>query len=48
MRQSMKIAVLCIMVLTFPTLVFAAKTHRVKKSETLYTLAKNITYRLQS
>ncbi len=40
MRQSVKIAVLCIMVLTFPTLVFAAKTHRVKKSETLYTLAK--------
>lgn len=40
MRQSIKIAVLCIMVLTFPTLVFAAKTHRVKKSETLYSLAK--------
>jgi len=40
MRSSKKIAVLCLIVLTFPTLVFAAKTHRVKKNETLYSLTK--------
>ena len=40
MRHSMKIFVLCIIVLTFPSLVFAAKTHRVKKNETLFSLAK--------
>ena len=40
MRYSMKIAVLCLISLTFPTLVFAAKTHRVKKNETLYSLTK--------
>src|SRR6266567_6609046 len=40
MRYSIKIAVICLLVLTFPTIVFAAKTHRVKKNETLYSLAK--------
>ena len=40
MRARLIIAVLCLTVLTFPTLVFAAKTHRVKKNETLYSLAK--------
>ena len=40
MRYSIKIIAICIIVLIFPTLVFAAKTHRVKKNETLYSLAK--------
>ena len=40
MRYSIKIVVICLLVLTFPTIVFAAKTHRVKKNETLYSLAK--------
>src|ERR1035437_2080647 len=40
MRCSIKIVVICLIVLTLPTLVFAAKTHRVKKNETLYSLAK--------
>lgn len=40
MRNSIKILVICLFVLTSPTLVFAAKTHRIKKSETLYSLAK--------
>lgn len=40
MRYSIRIAVICLIVLTSPTLVLAAKTHRVKKSESLYSLAK--------
>lgn len=40
MRYSIRIAIICLLVLTFPTIVFAAKTHRVKKNETLYSLAK--------
>jgi len=40
MRYSIRIAVVCLLVLTFPTIVFAAKTHRVKKNETLHSLAK--------
>ncbi len=32
--------IVCIVLLTIPSVVFAAKTHRVKKHETLYTLAK--------
>lgn len=40
MRYSIKVVVICIIVLIFPTLVFAAKTHRVKKNETLRSLAK--------
>ena len=40
MRLSMKSAVICLVLLTLPALAFAAKTHRVKKNETLYSLAK--------
>jgi peptidoglycan DL-endopeptidase LytE len=40
MHQSIKIFVVCLVVLTFPNIVFAAKTHRVKKNETLSSLAK--------
>jgi len=40
MRYSIRIAVICLLVLTFPAIVFAAKTHRVKKNESLYSLAK--------
>ena len=40
MRFSLKITALCLAILTFPTLVFAAKTHKVKKNETLSSLAK--------
>lgn len=40
MRYSIRIAVICLIVLTSPTLVLAAKTHHVKKSESLYSLAK--------
>lgn len=40
MPYSIRIAVICLILLTFPTFVFAAKTHRIKKNETLYSLAK--------
>ena len=40
MNKHVKIAFICMMVLLTPSLVFAAKTHVVKKNETLYTLAK--------
>ena len=40
MRISMKIIAACIVMLICPTLVFAAKTHRVRKNETLYAIAK--------
>jgi LysM repeat protein len=40
MANSLKIVLVCVLVLTTPSLVLAAKTHRVKKNETLYTLAK--------
>ena len=40
MRQSCKYIIVCLVVLTLPTLAFAAKTHRVKKNETLSSLAK--------
>jgi peptidoglycan DL-endopeptidase LytE len=40
MRHSMKVVVASIVMLAVPTLVFAAKTHRVRKHETLYSLAK--------
>jgi len=40
MRFRMKCVVICIVMMTFPTLVFAAKTHRVKKNETLYSIAR--------
>lgn len=40
MRRSIRIIVACFVVLTLPTLVFAAKTHRVKKNETISSLSK--------
>lgn len=40
MRLSVRIAVICLIILTFPAFVFAAKTHRIKKNENLYSLAK--------
>lgn len=40
MHKGIKVVVICVIVLTLPSLVFAAKTHRVKKNETLYSLAK--------
>lgn len=40
MHNVVKVALICVMVLTFPSLVLAAKTHKVKKNETLYSLAK--------
>jgi peptidoglycan endopeptidase LytE len=40
MNSSIKIILVCVMVLITPSLVLAAKTHLVKKNETLYSLAK--------
>ncbi|KAF0217555.1 MAG: hypothetical protein FD174_3234 [Geobacteraceae bacterium] len=40
MHNGIKIILVCIIVLSFPSLVLAAKTHKVKKNETLYSLAK--------
>jgi len=40
MHIKVRFLLICIVILTFPSLVFAAKTHRVKKNETLYSLAK--------
>ncbi|HEY6873695.1 MAG TPA: NlpC/P60 family protein [Geobacteraceae bacterium] len=40
MRISVRIAVICLIILASPAFVFAAKTHRVKKNETLHSLAK--------
>lgn len=40
MIKGFKLLTLCIIVLSFPSLALAAKTHRVKKNETIYTLAK--------
>ncbi|GFO65589.1 NlpC/P60 family protein [Geomonas paludis] len=40
MIKSLKLFTLCIVMLSVPSLAFAAKTHRVKKHETLYSLAK--------
>jgi peptidoglycan endopeptidase LytE len=40
MNQGVRIIFVCIMLLITPSLVFASKTHRVKKNESLYTLAK--------
>lgn len=40
MYRGIRYLVVCIIILTFPSLALAAKTHRVKKSETLYSLAK--------
>ncbi len=40
MYRGIRFFVVWAIILTFPSLAFAAKTHRVKKSETLYSLAK--------
>jgi cell wall-associated NlpC family hydrolase len=40
MNSSIKIIIVCMLVLMTPSLVLAAKTHLVKKNETLYSLAK--------
>jgi len=40
MINGLKLLTLCIIILSFPSLALAAKTHRVKKNETIYTLAK--------
>jgi len=40
MIRSLKLITLCIVMLSLPSLAFAAKTHRVKKNETLYSLSK--------
>jgi peptidoglycan DL-endopeptidase LytE len=40
MTFSHKLLVLCIVILSFPSLALAAKTHRVKKNETVHSLAK--------
>lgn len=40
MIRSLKLFTLCVIMLSLPSLAFAAKTHRVKKHETLYSLAK--------
>ncbi|TSK03906.1 MAG: LysM peptidoglycan-binding domain-containing protein [Geobacter sp.] len=40
MIRSLKLLTVCIIMLSLPSLAFAAKTHRVKKHETLYSLAK--------
>jgi len=36
----LKLLTLCVIILSFPSLALAAKTHRVKKNETVYSLAK--------
>jgi cell wall-associated NlpC family hydrolase len=40
MTNSIRFILIFVIILTFPSFVFAAKTHRVKKNETLLTLAK--------
>ncbi|BCG48491.1 LysM domain/NLP/P60 family protein [Citrifermentans bremense] len=40
MIKCVKLIALCLLMLSVPSLSFAAKTHRVKKHETLYSLAK--------
>lgn len=40
MKKSISLAVLCLLTVTFPAVTFAAKTHKVKKNDTLYSLAK--------
>jgi peptidoglycan endopeptidase LytE len=40
MTNSVKVVLVCIMVLLAPSLVFAAKAHQVKKNESLYNIAK--------
>ncbi len=40
MINSLKLFAICVIILSFPSLALAKKTHRVKKNETVYTLAK--------
>lgn len=40
MKNSISMFVLCLVVATFPSFAFAAKTHKVKKNDSLYSLAK--------
>lgn len=40
MVKRLRLLTLCVIILTVPSLALAAKTHRVKKNETLYSLAK--------
>ncbi len=40
MANYIRYILICVIILTFPSFVFAAKTHRVKKNETLFSLAK--------
>jgi peptidoglycan DL-endopeptidase LytE len=40
MTNSLKLFTLCVIFLSFPSLALAAKTHRVKKNETVHSLAK--------
>ncbi|MFZ3208964.1 MAG: NlpC/P60 family protein [Geobacteraceae bacterium] len=40
MRNGMHLVVTCVILLTFPSLALAAKNHRIKKYDTLYSLAK--------
>jgi peptidoglycan endopeptidase LytE len=40
MKNVLSLAVICLLTVTFPAVTFAAKTHKVKKNDTLYSLAK--------
>ena len=40
MINGLKLMTVCLIILSLPSLAFAAKTHRVKKNETIYSLAK--------
>ena len=40
MHYCAKVFLTCFILLIFPTFVFAAKTHRIKKNENLYSIAK--------
>ena len=40
MINNIRVILICVIMLAFPSLVFAAKTHKVKKPETIFSLAK--------
>ncbi len=40
MKNSISLAILCLLLVVLPSVTFAAKTHKVKKNDTLYSLAK--------
>jgi peptidoglycan endopeptidase LytE len=40
MTNNIRILLICVIILSFPSLVLAAKTHKVKKNETIFSLAK--------